>query len=68
MMIKKKGSETHSPLSLIIDGILVSAAAVCDGLLIWKLVDGPLNSPPEWGYSSMQSRGMVLLLIIFFAG
>ncbi|KAK8137672.1 hypothetical protein PG984_003165 [Apiospora sp. TS-2023a] len=68
MMIKKKGSESHSPLSLILDGILVSAAVVCDGLLIWKLVVGSQESPNPWGYSAMQSRGLVLLFIIFFAG
>lgn len=67
-MIKKKGIESHTPLSLIIDGILVSAAVVCIGLLVWKLIEGSFNSPPEWGHSAMQSRAMVLLLIIFFAG
>ncbi|KAK6848897.1 hypothetical protein PG995_012730 [Apiospora arundinis] len=66
-IIKKKGSETITPVSLIIDGLLIVAVVICFGLLLWRLIDGrEYNS--NWGYGEQQARGVVLLIIMFVVG
>ncbi|KAK8041169.1 hypothetical protein PG994_014176 [Apiospora phragmitis] len=65
---KKKGIETITPLILIIDGLLLVAAVICVGLLMWRLIDGALGGSPEWHSAALQDRGVIFLIIISSVG